>query len=106
VKTVYCDESVWLPVAKGLRQRGWEVKTAHEEETLGDTDREQLELAKEKEYILLTFDDDFLSLVKKENLEHSGIIYVNQSNKKIGDVVKEVDKILNQSPELKRIEYT
>lgn len=106
MKTVYCDESVWLPVAKGLRQRGWEVKTAHEEETLGDTDREQLELAKEKEYILLTFDDDFLSLVKKENLEHSGIIYVNQSNKKIGDVVKEVDKILNQSPELKRIEYT
>ena len=106
MKTVYCDKSVWLPVAKGLRQRGWEVKTAHEEETLGDTDREQLELAKEKEYILLTFDDDFLSLVKKENLEHSGIIYVNQSNKKIGDVVKEVDKILNQSPELKRIEYT
>lgn len=105
MKEIYCDESVWMPVAKGLRQRGWKVKTAHEEGTLGDTDREQLELAKKKKDILLTFDDDFLSLVEKEDLEHSGIIYVSQSNKKIGDVVKKVDKCLNKNPELNHIEY-
>jgi predicted nuclease of predicted toxin-antitoxin system len=105
MKTVYCDESVWMPVAKGLRQRGWEVKTTHEEETLGDTDREQLSLAVEKNYILLTFDDDFLSLVEGEGLEHSGIIYVNQAGKKIGEVVKKVDKCLSQSPKLSDIRY-
>ena len=105
MKEIYCDESVWMPVAKGLRQRGWKVKTAHEEETLGDADREQLELARKRENILLTFDDDFLSLVEKEDLEHSSIIYVTQSNKKIGDVVKQVDKCLNKNPELNHIEY-
>ncbi|MFB6099719.1 MAG: DUF5615 family PIN-like protein [Candidatus Nanohalobium sp.] len=105
MKTVYLDESVWMPVAKGLRQRGWEVKTTHEEETLGDTDREQLQLAVEKDYILLTFDDDFLSLVEGKGLKHRGIIYVNQSGKKIGEVVKKVDKCLNKNPELSDIHY-
>lgn len=94
-----------MPVAKGLRQRGWKVKTAHEEETLGDADRKQLELSRKQENILLTFDDDFLSLVEKEDLEQSGTIYVNQSNKKIGDVVKKIDKCLNKNPELNHIAY-
>ncbi|MFB6190806.1 MAG: DUF5615 family PIN-like protein [Candidatus Nanohaloarchaea archaeon] len=65
MKTVYCDESVWVPVANGLRQRGWKVQTASEEDTLGDTDREQLRLATENDWVLLTFDDDFLSIVEK-----------------------------------------
>jgi len=42
----------------------------------------------------LTFDDDFLSLVKGNGLTHCGLIYVRQSGRKIGDVVKAVDSHL------------
>jgi hypothetical protein len=42
----------------------------------------------ENDWILLTFDDDFLSLVEGSALEHAGIIYVQQAGRDIGDVVK------------------
>ncbi|MFB6284841.1 MAG: DUF5615 family PIN-like protein, partial [Halobacteria archaeon] len=87
---MYCDESVWLPVAEGPRQRGWNVKTGTEEDKLGDSDNEQLRFANENNFTLLTFGDDFLTIVEKENKEHSEIIYVNQSGKHIGEVVKQV----------------
>jgi hypothetical protein len=45
MKAVYCDESVWIPVAKGLRQRGWEVHTARSEGMLGEPDQEHLAMA-------------------------------------------------------------
>jgi hypothetical protein len=60
----YCDESIWIPVADGLRRRGWTVHTARGEETLGDSDEEQLAYAVDNDWLLLTFDDDFFSLVK------------------------------------------
>ncbi|WP_128905305.1 DUF5615 family PIN-like protein [Halorubrum amylolyticum] len=91
---LYCDESIWIPVADGLRRRGWTVHTAREEGTLGDPDREQLRFAADNDWVLLTFDDDFLSLVTDNGLTHCGLIYVRQSRRKIGDVVKAVDSHL------------
>jgi len=91
MRPAYCDESVWVPVADGLRQREWEVHTASEEGTLGRTDREQLAIATDNDWLLLTFDDDFLSLVERDGLDHAGIVYVSQTGKTIGDVVKMVD---------------
>lgn len=96
MRPVYCDESIWIPVADGLARRGWTVRTARDEGTLGDADREQLEYATENDWILLTFDDDFLSLVEGEGLEHAGLIYVQQAGRKIGDVVKAVDAHLEE----------
>jgi predicted nuclease of predicted toxin-antitoxin system len=96
---LYCDESIWIPVADGLRRRGWEVHTARDERTLGNPDREQLRYAVENDWILLTFDDDFLSLVEGEGLEHAGLIYVQQAGRKIGDVVKTVDAHLDERDE-------
>lgn len=49
--------------------------------------------------MLLTFDDDFLSLVEGEGLEHAGLIYVQQAGRKIGDVVKTVDTHLDERNE-------
>ena len=92
---LYCDESIWIPVADGLRRRGWTVHTARGEETLGDPDREQLGYAVANGWTLLTFDDDFLSLVEDDGLDHCGLIYVRQSERKIGDVVKTVDSHLH-----------
>ncbi|WP_188883608.1 DUF5615 family PIN-like protein [Halarchaeum grantii] len=61
---VSCDERVWTPVADGFRRRGWTVRTARDEGTLGDPDCEYLYYATENEWVLATFDDDFFSLVK------------------------------------------
>lgn len=94
MRTLYCDESIWVPVADGLRRRGWSVRIARDEEMLGKPDREQLELAKERDWLLLTFDDDFLALVEADGLAHAGIIFVQQAGRDIGDVVKAVDSHL------------
>ncbi|WP_141212135.1 MULTISPECIES: DUF5615 family PIN-like protein [Halorubrum] len=103
---MYCDESIWIPVADGLRRRGWTIHTARDEETLGDSDREQLRYVVEKDWLLLTFDDDFLSLVEGRGLEHRGLLYVRQAGRQIGDIVKVVDEYLQyRSAEDQSIQY-
>ena len=105
-RPLYCDESIWIPVADGLSRRGWSVHTARGEGTLGEPDREQLLYAVERDWMLLTFDDDFLSLVEGEEMEHSGVIYVRQAGRRIGDVVKVVDEHLqNRSEDAPSIQY-
>lgn len=94
-RPIYCDGSIWGPVADGLAQRGWEVYTASGEDTVGDPDRQQLQDALDHDWLLLTFDDEFVALVKSEDVGHAGIMYVNQAGKRIGDVVKEVDTYLD-----------
>jgi hypothetical protein len=44
----------------------------------------------------MTFDDDFLSIVDHEGLDHAGILYVRQADRQIGDVVKAVDAHLSE----------
>jgi hypothetical protein len=63
---------------------------------LGDPDRDQLTYAVERDWVLLTFDDDFLSLVEGEGLDHAGIVFVRQQGRQIGDVVKAVDAHLQE----------
>ena len=105
-RPLYCDESIWIPVADGLSRRGWSVHTARDEGTLGESDREQLRYAVERDWMLLTFDDDFLSLVEGEEMEHSGMIYVRQAGRRIGDVVKVVDEHLqNRSEDAPPVQY-
>ncbi|WP_394327770.1 DUF5615 family PIN-like protein [Halomicrobium zhouii] len=53
-----------------------------------------MQYATERDWIVATFDDDFLSLVEGEGLDHAGLIYVQQAGRKIGDVVKAVDTCL------------
>ena len=91
MRPLYCDEGIWIPVADGLRRRGWTVHTARDEGRLGDPDREHLLYALENDWILETFDDDFLSLVEGSRLEHAGIIYVQQAGRDVGGVVKAID---------------
>ncbi|ESS09864.1 MAG: hypothetical protein A07HN63_00298 [uncultured archaeon A07HN63] len=96
MRPLYCDESIWIPVADGLRRRGWTVFTVRGQGRLGDPDSEQLSYARENDWLLVTFDDDFLSLVKRDSLDHAGIVFVRQADRDIGDVVKAVDKHLEQ----------
>ena len=106
MRPVYCDESIWIPVADGLRRRGWSVYTARDEDRLADPDRKHLMHAVENDWILMTFDDDFLSLVEGSGFEHTGIIYVQQTGRDIGDVVKTVDAHLeSRSKDERGIHY-
>lgn len=34
MRPLYCDESVWVPVADGLRRREWTVRTTRDEDLL------------------------------------------------------------------------
>ena len=99
MRPLYCDESIWVPVADGLRRRGRTVYTARDEGRLGDPDREHLTYPVEKDWILVTFDDDFLSLVESSGFEHAGIVYIQQAGRDIGDVVKAVDAHLESRSE-------
>ncbi len=105
MRPLYCDESVWVPVADGLRRRGWTVHLARDEGMLGEPDRNHLALANDRDWIVVTFDDDFLSLVEREGLQHAGIMFVNQAGRDIGDVVKAVDAYLEDSPDDRGIHY-
>jgi len=74
------------------------VTTAVDEDTLGYTDKEHLRYAADRNWTVLTFDDDFLSLVQTEldTLDHGGIIYAPQHGQTIGDLVKRIDSTLQQ----------
>jgi len=53
-----------MPVVEGIRRRGWQVYSARGEDRLGRTDRDQLSFALENDWILFTFDTDFLKLIE------------------------------------------
>ena len=96
MRPLYCDESIWIPVAYGLERRGWDVHTARGEHTLGDPDCDQLAYAVENDWIFVTFDDDFLSLVEGEGVAHPGMLFVQQAGRTIGEVVKAIDGHLSE----------
>lgn len=96
---IYADEDVWMPVVEGLRRRGWEVTTAMEEGTLGDPDDEQLSYAATNGWPLLTFDDDFLSMVESGEYEgsHAGIVFASQHRRDVGELVRRIDGPLQRN---------
>lgn len=105
-RPIYFDESVWVTVADGLRRRGWEVHTARDYDRLGATDDRHLALAVDNDWILFTFDDDFLALARAEGLEHAGIVYADQAHRRVGDLVKELDAFLeNLDPTWRGIHF-
>ncbi len=53
---------------------------------MGLSDEEQLEYAKQKGLVIVTCDDDFLSLA--ETFEHAGIVYIHQQKYSIGDLIR------------------
>jgi hypothetical protein len=77
---------------------GREVTTAVEEGTLGYDDREHLSYAADRDWTLLTFDDDYLALVESEStgFDHAGVIYVSQYRKDVGELVRRIDGALQR----------
>lgn len=96
---IYADENVWMPVVEGLRRRGGSVTTAMDGGTLGDADTDQLDYAASNGWPLLTFDDDFLSLVESGGYEedHAGVMFASQHGRNVGDLVRRIDAALERN---------
>lgn len=94
MRRVYADENVWIPVVEGLRRRGWDGTSALEEETLGATDLEHLEFATERGWAVLTFDDDFLTVIDERDVHQAGVVYTSQHGKDVGELVRRIDATL------------
>jgi hypothetical protein len=104
---LYTDEDVSALVATLLKSRGLDVITVPEQESLGKTDREQLEIATSLNHCLLTHNRvDFERIhfqYLEEGREHTGIIVVPQKNayevaQRVGILVSSLlaDEIANQ----------
>ena len=73
----FTDEHVARAVVIGLRRRGEDVLTVPESSTLGASDAEQLQRARDEERVIFTQDDDSLRLAAA-GTDHAGIVYASQ----------------------------
>ena len=79
------DEHVAGAVAKGLRARGVDVTTAAQAGTLQKPDPWVLTHARERGWVLITYDPDFLRL-HATGIPHAGILY-GTADLSIGTVI-------------------
>lgn len=89
---LYFDESVQVVVAEQLRNRGIDVVTARDLDTLGDSDENHLKRALEMKRVFCTFDYDFLRL-NSQGTPHAGIVIAQHSHTTIGDWVRGLELI-------------
>ncbi len=84
----YTNESVNVAIAEGLKRRGVKIVSARDVGNLGLSDKEQLEYAAEKNFVIVTHDDDFLSMAKQHN--HKGLVYVHQQKYSVGNLIRKL----------------
>ncbi|MEP7292955.1 MAG: DUF5615 family PIN-like protein [Chloroflexota bacterium] len=81
----YLDENIANAVADGLRTRHIQVLTTPEAEHMGWSDEEHLVFALEQNYVLVTQDDDLLTLARKT--EHAGIAYYKPRTRSVKEIL-------------------
>ena len=82
----YLDENIPVEVARQLSARGIEAVTVRDLGLLGESGERHLEFAVAAGYVICTNDADFLR-VAATGIDHSGIIFGQQSSHYIGDWV-------------------
>ena len=85
----YFDESIELAVSEQLAAGGLDVLSAHSLDALGDSDPIHLHRATAMGRVLCTYDNDFLRLTR-DNVEHAGVVFAQQSKASIGGWVREL----------------
>jgi predicted nuclease of predicted toxin-antitoxin system len=101
------DEHVGHAVATGLRLRGIDVATAAEAGLLGEPDERYVSLALTEGRVIVTHDDDFLTL-HAAGVEHAGIAYCRQGTRTVGEVVNAlvlIDACLAPDETRNRVEF-
>ena len=100
------DEHFSNALADGLRRRGVDVITTTEAKNRGVTDVGQLEYAIKQDRVLVTKDDDFLS-IHSSGREHKGIVHVRH-NRSLGEVIRGlllIFEVLEKKEMLNHIEF-
>lgn len=100
---IYTNESVPTAVAEGLKRRGIDARSCRDVGNYGLTDEQQLDYARQNDFVIFTHDDDFLKL----NVEyttygrgHAGIIYAHQRSFNVGECIRRIKIIVDiLSPE-------
>ena len=60
--------------------------------SLSKNDREQLKYAFQQQRVIITHDSDFLTLIRKEKIEHRGVLFFTRQVG-IGEAIEEIEKI-------------
>jgi hypothetical protein len=80
------DEHVYGAVASGLRRLGVEAQTVHEAGRRGLSDELHIEWARERRWVIVTGDDDYLRIGAATR--HAGIAYYVRNEMTIGDLIR------------------
>ena len=83
----YMDQHYPGPVTEGLRRRGIEVLTAQEAGRCSLSDVEQLDFATREEWVMVTFDSDYVAL-HQSGMFHAGIAWCPQQKYGIGMLIQ------------------
>ena len=84
----YTNESVNVAISEGLKRRGIKILSARDAGNLGLSDEEQLNYAAKNNFVIVTHDDDFLTMAIK--YDHKGIVYVHQQKYGVGDLIRKL----------------
>lgn len=105
------DQHVPRPITEGLRRRGIEVMTAHEDDAAEIDDDVLLERATQLGYVLFSQDQDLLIITNQwltEGKEFAGLVYAHQLNITIGRAIRDLEllaQVLNSEDMQNHIEF-
>lgn len=88
---ILLDENVDNRLKPVIKSHGFAVNTTFEDNLSGKKDQRILEYALENEMIILTHDDDFISIASEIN-NHASIIYIPQ-NTGFRDMKNRIEKL-------------
>ena len=100
---LYVDEDASEhAVIRGLRDRGFDVLTAHEADRLGLDDEEQLSFASEMGRAIYTFNIRDYAILHREYQEygrdHAGIVAIPRQRYSIGEKIRRLADLLSTVP--------
>ena len=88
------DEHVNPAVASGLENRGHEATTILGQELTSLEDRKVLKYAFNNQFVIVTNDDDFLSLI--DDVQHEGIVFVTNQEMRVSNIISEIAEKVSQ----------
>lgn len=90
---IQCDEHIPYAVVRGLKAKGIEAVSIHEENISSISDAHLLDYCTQKGRIILTNDSDFLKLAKTKS--HSGIVYLLSQYTTVGDIIRAIVRLID-----------
>ena len=98
----FIDECVSIQTEKFLKNLKYKTVNVKDHKLSGTSDNELFSLAKEKEYVLVTYDKGFGNIIEYPPSSHNGIILLKVKNKSSMEKCHKVlQKLLSEEKELK-----